>query len=142
MANHGGSIFKDVLYEDANRETISVQNNLKYDMTALKLGKNAALFYDYPLVSLRNIKVVSDEEASDADLFVDAHILITKGVTHSDLNFLRYVELRDEEQLRRDSDFTRLSDVAPYLNGYGRVVYFTDLKQDARGVFNPLMPDQ
>lgn len=41
-----------------------------------------------------------------------------------------------------NGDFTRLSDVMPYLNGYGRILFYTSLKKDERGVFNPLMEGQ
>ena len=30
----------------------------------------------------------------------------------------------------------------PYLNGYGRILFYTSLKKDERGVFNPLMEGQ
>ena len=109
----------------------------------LKVGKDSSRFYDYPLAFLRNLRVDNDANDKNPDLFADALILITNGAQKKDLEYLYQVQLEDPNELLENGDFTRQSDVDQYLNGYGRVQYFTVLKSDPEtGDFNPLMKDQ
>lgn len=98
--------------------------------------------YDYPLVQLQNIRDNGDEEQMTPDMFVDINMLITTGVTHSDTQFLYTVMNQDQMDLLLNGDFTRFSDVKPYLNGFGRILHYTALKTDTRDRFNPLMAGQ
>lgn len=111
-------------------------------MTMLKLSKDAKTFLDYPLIQMRNVKDNRFGEESGPDLFLDVHILVTHGIKHRDLVFLREVQNEDPEDLRENGDFTRLSDVAPYINGFARILYYTVIKKDEKGTFNPLMERQ
>ena len=50
LPNIGGSIFNDIHYEAEYGDLVSLQNNLEYEITMLKLAKKKPrTLYDYPL---------------------------------------------------------------------------------------------
>lgn len=108
----------------------------------LKVSGDGRTYLDYPLAQLRNIKDDRFSEDSGPDLFLDVHIVITHGVKDRDLVFLNEVQNENPLELSENRDFTRLSDVSEYLNGYGRLLHFTVLKKDEDGTFNPFREGQ
>lgn len=88
---------------------------------------------------MKYIRKNLDENDASPDVFVDVNLLVTSGVTHSDVDFLYSVMQEDTMDLELNGDFTRYSDILPYITGYARILHYTSLKKDARGRFNPLL---